>query len=201
MVVETPEFFMPKLTVIVGMAGSGKTWLCNAIADQSEPRAFTFSDATLAFNDYRRAGHQCLGEMVARLLGRDEHCVMDESHLTDPHFRTQFKEFCDTFLVGVEQEWIFFEADIVACVNNLYRDKTEGGRHELCRYQALENQRKRYHVPSEADCPGRKTYPVHCSANPKFDQSSESAAIEWLQSQIKSLRHKNDRLLADRQMC
>lgn len=178
---------MPKLTVIVGMAGSGKTWLCNAITDQCEPRPFTFSDATLTFTDDRRAGHQCLGEMVARLLGRDEDCIMDESHLTVPYFRKQFKDFCDKFLVGVEQEWIFFEADIVACVNNLYHDKAENRRHELSRYRALKNQHEIYRVPSEADWPGRRIQSVYCAADPRFDRTGESEAIEWLQYQIQAL--------------
>src|SRR4051812_13436304 len=105
---------MAKLTIIVGIAGSGKSWLCDEIARQGATQVHIFKDATLTEgNDDRRAGHGSLGEMVARLLGRSEDCVMDESHLTHAKFRLSFREFCDTFLVGVEQSWIFFEADLL----------------------------------------------------------------------------------------
>jgi len=92
---------MARLIVIVGMGGSGKSTLCREIA--SSRKAIPFQDATLANGDRRRAGYDCLGEIVARLLRRNQDCVMDESHLTVPEFRNIFRAFCDDFLSGVEQ--------------------------------------------------------------------------------------------------
>ena len=169
---------MPKLTIIVGMGGSGKSRLCNEIAERSTPRPVVFSDATLTNTDERRAGHGCLGEMVARLLGRSEDCVMDESHLIVPCFREHFRNFCGTFLPQVELDWIFFEADVLACINNTYADAQKNGRRELSRYKALDNQRKVYDVPNEQDWPGRTVRPVYKCNNPEF--STEAEAVCWL---------------------
>lgn len=179
---------MPKLSIIVGMAGSGKTWFCEQIANQSTPKAVTFPDATLICNDdNRRAGHRTLGEMVARLLGRSEDCVMDESHLTVPIFRDKFKSFCDTFLPGIQQDWIFFEANVVACINNVYHDAHANNRSDLSRFKALENQRKIYRVPDESEWPGRQVQRVYQRGNPQFDASSELDAVAWLQAEISKL--------------
>jgi hypothetical protein len=112
-----------RLTIIVGMGGSGKTRLCNKLAMEGNTKAFP--DATLPAKDgdhLRRAGHDRLGELVARLLGSQEECVMDEAHLVNADFRNRFKDFCDRFLIGVKQEWIFFEHNVVACINNIYHD-------------------------------------------------------------------------------
>ena len=179
---------MTKLSIIVGMAGSGKTWLCDDIAKQSTPKAVMFPDATLTCNDNkRRAGHQTLGEMVARLLGGSEDCVMDESHLTDPNFRMMFKEFCDTFLVGIQLDWIFFEPNVVACINNVYHDAHTHQRFDLSRFKALESQRKIYSVPNESEWPGRQVQSVYQRANPQFKSSNEQEAVAWLQAEIDRL--------------
>jgi len=172
---------MTKLSIIVGMGGSGKTRLCNDIADQSTPRAAIFEDATLTNNDQRRAGHQCLGEMVARLLGRSEDCVMNESHLTVHSFRENFRDFCNTFLPSIQTRWIFFQADVLACINNVYHD-AQNGRCELSRFQAIHNQLNIYTLPNETEWPNRTVRPVHQGDNPKFD--NEAKAVAWLHSEI-----------------
>lgn len=176
---------MPQLTIIVGMGGSGKSELCKKIAESSMPRPVIFSDATLTYTDERRAGHGCLGEMVARLLGQSEDCVMDESHLIDPCFRGHFRNFCGEFLPQVELHWIFFEADVLACINNTYADAQLNVRRELSRYKALDNQRKVYVVPNEQEWPGRKVHPVYKCNKPAF--STEPEAICWLHSEIEML--------------
>jgi hypothetical protein len=175
-----------KLTIIVGMGGSGKSFLCEEIAKNSNAKAF--KDATLTNNDRRRAGYDCLGEMVARLLGLDEDCVMDESHLTVPTFRDTFRDFCDEFLNGVEQEWIFFEHNVVACINNIFHDVQVNGRNELNRLKALEGQRKVYVVPPVGDFPGhRQPRSVYRQELPKFNNSQEAEAIDWLRGEIARL--------------
>ena len=177
---------MAKLTIIVGMGGSGKPLLCSEITDAS--KACKFTDATLTNNDRRRAGYDCLGEMIARLLGRGQDCVMDESHLTVPTFRDTFRNFCDEFLKGVEQEWIFFERNVVACVNNVFHD-WQNKRTEPSRLEALENQIKVYQVPRAGEFPGyQQPRPVYRQQSPKFKTSEEGQALIWLRARGASLR-------------
>jgi hypothetical protein len=182
------EARMATLTIIVGMAGSGKSWLCDDIKKQRATPVYIFKDATLTNSDERRAGHECLGEMVARLVGRSEDCVMDEAHLTVPGFRQSFKSFCDTFLEGVDQKWIFYEANVLACINNLFHDAQSNGRVELSRYRALEAQRGIYKVPDEAAWPGRMVREVHRCEKPIFKASEEAQAVKWLQLEIARLQ-------------
>lgn len=146
-----------------------------------------FEDATLTENnDRKRAGFDCLGEIVARLLGCHENCVMDEAHLTNPTFREMFRAFCNEFLKGVEQEWIFFEANVVACINNIYHDWHMNGREELSRLKSLADQIKVYSVPPDGQFPGhekpRLVRPQEC---PKFEDSQKEEALEWLYGKIK----------------
>lgn len=175
---------MAKLTIIVGVAGSGKSSLCKKYAKEHNVKAF--SDGTLANPDKKRAGFDCLGEIVARLLGRDEHCVMDESHLCMQQFRDEFKKFCDEFLTGVEQEWIFFEKNTLACINNIYHDY-ELGRKSSSRLQALLGQSDGYSVPALEEFPGKRE-PVYLQASSRF--SNEAEATQWVRDTIQELRTK-----------
>ena len=178
---------MAKLIIIVGMGGSGKSHLCDEIA--KERGSALFKDATLTKNDWRRAGHDCLGEMVARLLGRDEDCVMDEAHLTDANFRNAFKDFCNTFLTGVEQEWIFFEHDVLACINNVFHDAQTTRRDEPSRLKSLGNQVDSYKIPLPHEFPGyTQPRPVFKQPNAKF--AHEADAREWLRGEIERLEAK-----------
>jgi hypothetical protein len=170
-----------KLTIIVGVGGSGKTTYCHELA--SERNATPFTDGTLAHSDRRRAGFGCLGEMVARLLRNKEDCVMDESHLTHTAFRETFKKFCDEFLAGVEQEWIFYENDVLACINNVYYDYHVNGRTGVSRLKAVENQGSVYVVPPAGTYPGHhQARPVYRQPSPQFDDKQE--ALAWLQGEI-----------------
>ena len=169
---------MAKLTIVVGMGGSGKTYFCRKIAGR---RPF-FESATLTKNDERRAGHRCLGELVARLLGRDEDCVMEEPRLTEPKFRNTFKDFCDRFLGGVKQEWIFFERDVVGCINNVFED-ARSAQPKPGRLPALCNQIGVYRVPDPHEFPGYiEPHPVYRGHEPKFDD--EDDALDWLRGKV-----------------
>lgn len=179
---------MAKLTIIVGIAGSGKSALRKEIAGNRNIKGF--GDGTLVKCEPRRAGFDCLGEMVARLLGRQEDCVMDESHLTMRHFRDLFKEFCDQYLPGVQQEWIFFERNVIACINNIYHDMyvRVKERDLLSRLKALKCQGKpkAYEVPAAGEYPGHQApHPVYRQESPKF--TDEQEAMHWLQGEITRL--------------
>jgi hypothetical protein len=167
-----------KLFIIVGMGGSGKSKLCEAIAERS--KAVAFKDATLTKDHHRRAGHDCLGELVARLLGFQEDCVMDEAHLVNADFRNEFKGFCDRFLQGAEQEWIFFEHNVVACINNVFHD-WENGQKDVSRLQSLANQIKEYQVPPAGQFPGhQEPQQIYRQPSPKFKDCQVMEARIWL---------------------
>jgi hypothetical protein len=170
-----------KLTIIVGMGGSGKSKLCDEIAKKSKATAFKDATHVPKGDHARRAGHKCLGEVVARLLGFQQDCVMDEPHLVNADFRMQFKGFCDDFLKCVEQEWIFFQHDVVACINNIYYDWEIGTRQEVSRLQSFANQIGEYKVPPAGDFPGHcEPQRVYRQAFPKFKDWEEEAALSWL---------------------
>ncbi len=173
---------MPKLTIVVGVGGSGKSTLCEQLKEESQSETFVFKDATLTKSDSRRAGHECLGEIVARLLGCGQDCLIDEPHLANPDFREEFKSFCDKFLPDVEQEWIFFEKDALNCINNLYYDAVNKNRIESERFKAVKNQLEVYSVPSPAGYSGFKVQPVYKQDNPRFSDLAE--ALHWLNSKI-----------------
>ena len=175
---------MPKLTIIVGMGGSGKTTHCEKLG--KERNCPYFSDATLADGNERRAGHRSLGEIVARLLSGERECVMDEAHLTDSEFRKSFERFLREFLPGVEQEWIFIAKDTLACINNIYLDLQKGKRNDdRCRLQSVRNQIRNYTAPKPGDYPGyQQLHPVHSRPGGKF--TSEREALAWLDDKIAS---------------
>ncbi|MBX3451558.1 MAG: hypothetical protein KF777_18500 [Planctomycetaceae bacterium] len=174
---------MPKMTIIVGVAGSGKSHFCKRYAREHKAKAFL--DGTLANKEEKRAGFDCLGEIVARLLGQNEDCVMDESHLCMEDFRNLFKEFCDEFLPEVEQEWIFFEKNTLACINNICHDYGKG-RTSLSRLRALRGQSNDYTVPPRGEFPGSaQPVAVFDGYPPSF--SGEEDAIQWVQETIDKL--------------
>lgn len=174
--------YMAKLTIVLGMAGSGKTHFCKQLSQESGAKFF--NDATLV-DDKRRSGHGCLSEIVARLLGRSEDCIMDESHLTVSSFRSRFKSFCDEYLEGIELQWICFEADVLACINNVFYDFTNQIRSKPGRLNALNRQRTQYELPSETELPDRLVQTVYRQAEPEFKH--EDTAIKWLESEIERM--------------
>lgn len=173
---------MAKLTIIVGMGGSGKSHLCQEIA--TSQNAHAFDDATLVVDDDTRAGFKCLGEIVARLLSNHD-CVMDEPHLTNEEFRAKFKSFCDEFLAGVEQEWIFFDYDPLACINNVFEDIRNGVKCEkIGRLESIVNQIVEYKVPAAGDYPGYESpRPVIKPPNQRFYFMED--ALMWLHEEIR----------------
>ncbi len=173
---------MPKLTIIVGMAGSGKTVLRKELAQQYGCKGF--SDATLTHHDdSKRAGHKCLGEVVARLY-RNEDCVIDETHLTHEPFRVEFQRFCRDFLPDVQLHWIFINIDVLACANNLHNDMIMKNRREPSRFEALYHQQRSYvalpDLSTFQSCEVRSPYsPEHRRFEDKGD------AVLWLRSMFK----------------
>lgn len=165
--------------------------LCDEIAKKSNAAAF--KDATLVTegDHHRRAGHDRLGELVARLLGFQQDCVMDEAHLVNADFRGEFKDFCDRFLQGVEQKWIFFEHNVVTCINNVYHDwEITGTRKEVSRRRSLANQIKEYEVPPAGNFPGHQgPRKIVWQEPPKFKDCEEAAALSWLCETARTARN------------
>jgi len=177
-----------KLTVIVGIAGSGKSSLCADLAQVRNVKVF--EDATLVNSDRRRAGYDCLGELVARLLGCKEDCIMEESHLTMEQFRNTFKKFCDEHLRGVTQDWIFFKNDPVRCINNVFHDMYVEikERDHSSRLRALLGQIEGYVVPAKGEFPGHDLpRDVFQLESPTFTEKHE--ALDWLRKEISRLPH------------
>jgi hypothetical protein len=173
------ETKMPKLTIIGGPGGSGKTWHCNRIA--TETGALPFPEATNVApgDESRRAGHGRLPELVAQLLANRRDCVMDEAHLVNARFLEEFRRFCDAHLIGVQQEWRFFERNVLACINNVYADWVTNQRQDRSRFESLQNQLGVYQPPPLGEYPGhQQLLPVHRQLSPQFNNEAE--ALAWL---------------------
>ncbi len=169
---------MTKLTIIVGMAGSGKTTLCRQLADPEHQ----FSDVANPELG-RRLGRRGVGELVAR-LARGEDCVVDAPNLAIPENRDRFRDFFEEFLPDVEVKWIFFEKDVVACVNNLERDLM-AKRDQLSRLETFRDHARRYRLPDES-WGDFELRPVYKDDSPKF--ADEEAALRFVDEQIRSRR-------------
>ena len=178
---------MARLIIIVGTAASGKSHLAREL-NQSRfgSNALVFEDATLTNTDSRRAGHRCLGELVAQLLGNSRDCIMDECHLVHRQFRNSFRDFCSRFLPGVETEWIYFEKNELACINNAYADAVERGRNDYSRFHALHHQLPAYNPENETE--RTKLISVHKQSCPQFHEGQLVEARHWLEERIRQSR-------------
>ncbi len=118
--------------------------------------------------DHERVGYGKFTEVVARLLGKGENCVVEESHLTTTSFRKEFVRFCDLFLPNIKKDWVFFESDPLRCLNNVYHDFKVATNREYqhkSRIEAVLNQVEQYEIPNEQDLGGGslRTKKVVCS--------------------------------------
>lgn len=177
---------MAKLFIIVGMAGSGKTYAANELARNEKIRN-VFPDATnVDCCDKKRAGINSLGEIVARLK-RGENCVMDEAHLTNDEFRKHFITFCNTFLGEIDISWIVFELNKLNCINNLKHDFDHHNRKDKGRLESFKNQAENYSsdsVKKELESMGFQVETRAVTSSNVFFNDLEKA-MKWLDDAIK----------------
>ena len=171
------ELPRPKLTIIVGVGGSGKTHFGRKLAETEDVQYF-FDDFTVPHPDRRRAGFKGLGETIFRLQqGVD--CIVDESHLTVTGFREDFREFLNQFLPDVEQRWIFFERNVLASINNAYDAYHNQNRRDLGRLKAIYGQLIAYTVPPFHGYPGYQIEKCYKGGVQHF--IDEPIAHDWLE--------------------
>jgi hypothetical protein len=170
---------MPKLTIIAGPGGSGKTWLCKKIAVETSARPFPEATNVGPGDERGRAGHDRLPELVVLLLVNGLDCVMDEAHLVNLDFRQEFRRFCDTHLLGVQQKWLFFERNVLACINNVFADWNKMKRQDQSRFDSLNRQLEVYKPPPLGEFPGhQKLQTVYLQPSPQFNDEVQARA--WL---------------------
>jgi len=171
---------MTKLTIIVGMPGSGKTTLGRELAHPEHQ----FSDVT-SRGKKKDFGPGGMGELIAR-LARGEDCVADSAEFTVPKYRDTFRSFLNEFLPEVKLEWIFFENDRVACLNNLIRD-LNSTRHRPERLNFLKIETNSYRLP-DAEWGDFIVRPVYAGDSQMF--SDEKSAFRFLDQKINGYRQK-----------
>ena len=168
---------MSKLTLVVGMAASGKSHFARELAQTRG--LIAYHDFTLIkMTDHRqRAGHEKFPEMVAKLVSGTD-CIADEPHLVDPAFFSEFVAFTKEHLVpvGVEIEWIHFEKDVRACATNLVNDWEQRKKGNKARCTALLNQIAVYKPPTGTDL--RACYVPSSGRRYKNEEEAKAALIE-----------------------
>lgn len=93
---------MSRVTIIVGLPGSGKTYLANHFAQQHN---------AVVFDDIVREDIPRL--LTALAAGQD--CVVTDPHLCDEAQR----KACATMVAEHDTQWVFFANDPDACLRNV----------------------------------------------------------------------------------
>lgn len=109
---------MPKVVLVVGLPGSGKTHLAIEIAAQRG--CMLFDDISAEEGD---------GDLPAlyKALAEGKDCVLTDPFLCIPDHRTK----CQMMLSQHELEWIFFENDKEQCIVNAEARRKVDGRYVL----------------------------------------------------------------------
>lgn len=106
---------MPKVILVVGLPGSGKSALCRELA----------AGGPGPFNDFLGVGFihkdRGLGSMIWQLQ-RGEDCVGNDVQLCDPAMRAKIEAILRSLVPGLIIEWRFFANDPVQCLKNVVHD-------------------------------------------------------------------------------
>jgi hypothetical protein len=142
---------MPKLTVVTGLPGSGKSHNAQAIARERGIAWFTEF-----YHQKKRLTEEGLVGLVAHLEAGGD-AVADDVHFCAESFREVLSDKIGAARGEVEIEWVVMEPDVEKCQANIAGDwfyeerpNTDG------RIQAFEIFRKSFSVPA-----GAQVLPVH----------------------------------------
>lgn len=134
-----------KVTIIVGMPGSGKSCLINSRVTEAtgvcveDFMAFPYDDS-VRFTDSRY-----YSELI-RDLRKGRHCIIADIFFCDTALRDEAERVIHRDCPESSIEWIFFENDPAACRENAIRRNREIVDHDVVMIDKLT---KKYFVPEE----------------------------------------------------
>lgn len=127
---------MKTIALIVGLAGSGKTYLGKNLSK--------ISKATL-IDDIKDK------DLILQVLEEKDEVIVTDPHLIDPKARDAAEQFLKANIKNIEIIWIFFDNDPEQCIKNV--QKRNDGRKVL---EFIKESTKRYKIPE-----GIHTFPVY----------------------------------------
>ena len=107
-----------KLTFLVGLPGSGKTWLGQRMAVE---------DALFVDDLSKLGGLDYLSDFLSTIPDQD--VVIADIFLCESPYREKVQTIIASY--GLEVEWIFFENNLVKCMHNLAFRWKQGDKREV----------------------------------------------------------------------
>lgn len=139
---------MPKVTVIVGLPGSGKSHLCKKLEAGG---ATTFGDVCHPNKKVHPGGL----DVVVAALSAGTDCVIEDVSFCVADKRECLAGWLSERVINLEFEWIFFENDRQKCLVNIVDDFLYKGRMDLAeRINAYNHLYSRYEIPTDSTTAG-----------------------------------------------
>src|SRR4051812_24371485 len=102
---------MPKLTVVVGLPGAGKSTYCKRHA----PGGVYYEDVC---HPGKTSGPRGIGEVAVNLRdGKD--CLIEDVSFCEAAQRDRVGDWIKKMVPNVQIEWVFFENDVPKCLCNI----------------------------------------------------------------------------------
>lgn len=116
---------MAKVTVVVGLPGSGKSHLIRELASTHPGICVEDFHANAIGNSPHVTASRHYCDLV-RCLKEGKDCAVADIAFTDRPRRDELQFVIRSLVPGVEFEWVWFENDVEQCIANIQRRDRDG---------------------------------------------------------------------------